>query len=152
MFGKKEAPIVRINSILGPESKLQGDFTAEGSARVDGTLCGNVKVTGTLIVGATGMICGDVEAEAVIVGGEVKGNIVAPQMVELTEKAKVTGDVTTMDIEIDEQAVLVGKCIVYEETADGKTKLVIPKSVKPSDRAVKRTAKEALEKSFGERL
>ncbi len=152
MFGKKEAPIVRINSILGPGSKLQGDFTAEGSARVDGTLWGNVKVTGTLIVGATGKICGNVEAEAVIVGGEVQGNIVAPQMVELTEKAKVTGDVTTMDIEIDEQAVLVGKCIVYEETADGKTKLVIPKSVKPSDRAVKRTAKEALEKSFGEKL
>ena len=152
MFGKKEAPIVRINSILGPESKLQGDFTAEGSARVDGTLCGNVKIAGTLIVGSTGRICGNVEAEAVIVGGEVQGNIIAPKMVELTEKARVTGDVTTMDIEIDEEAVLQGKCIVYEETADGKTKLIIPKTVKPSDRAVKRTAKEALEKSFGERL
>ena len=72
MFGKKEAPIVRINTILGPESKLQGDFTAEGSARLDGMLCGNVKVTGTLIVGATGKIYGNVEAEAVIVGGEIQ--------------------------------------------------------------------------------
>lgn len=148
MFGKKETAIVRINSILGPRSTLQGNFTAEGSARIDGNLCGDVKVTGTLIVGSTGKICGNVEAEAVIVGGEVQGNIFAPQMAELTEKAKVTGDVTTKDIEIDDAAVLLGRCIVYEDTPDGKTKLVIPKSAKPSDRPVKITAKEALEKSF----
>ncbi len=150
MFGKKEAAVVRINSILGSGSDLQGNFNAEGSARVDGIVNGDVKVTGTLIVGSTGKICGNVEAEAVIIGGEVHGNIFAPQMAELTEKAKVTGDVTTKDIEIDDAAVLLGRCNVYEDTPDGKTKLVIPKSAKPSDRPVKRTAKEALQDALRE--
>lgn len=145
MFGKKEATTVRINSILGPGSDFQGSFTAQGSVRVDGVISGDVKVTGTLIVGSTGKICGNVEAEAVIIGGEVQGNIFAPMLAELTETARVLGDVTTKDIEIDEEAVLLGRCNVYEDTPDGKTKLVIPKSAKPSDRPVKRTAKEAVE-------
>ncbi len=150
MFGKKEAAVVRINSILGPGSELQGSFIAQGSARVDGIVNGDVKVTGTLIVGSTGKIDGNVEAESIVIGGEVQGNVFAPLMAELTEKAKVTGDVTTKDIVLDDAAVILGKCNVYEDTADGKRKLVIPRSVKPSDRPVKRTAKEALQGAMGE--
>ncbi len=150
MFGKKEAAVVKINSIIGPGSELNGDFTAEDSARVDGTVNGDVKVTGTLIVGSAGKICGNVYAEAAIIGGEVQGNVFAPQMTELTQKAKVIGDVTTKDIEIDDDAVLLGRCNVYEDTLDGNIKLVIPKSAKPSDRPVKRTAKEALQDALRE--
>lgn len=150
MFGKKEAAVVRINSILGPGSELQGSFMVQGSARVDGIVNGDVKVTGTLIVGSTGMIIGNVEAESIIIGGEVQGNVFAPLMAELTEKAKVTGDVTTKDIVLDDAAVIQGRCNVYEDTADGKRKLVIPRSAKPSDRSVKRTAKEALQGAMGE--
>lgn len=150
MFGKKETAVVRINSILGPGSELQGNFTAEGSARIDGTVNGDVKVGGTLIVGSTGKICGNVEAEAIVIGGEILGNVFAPQSAELTEKARVTGDVMTKDIMIDDSAVFQGKCNVYEDTPDGKMKLVIPRFAKPSDRAVKRTAKEALQDAFRE--
>ena len=130
MFGKKETAVVRITSILGPGANVQGDFTAEGSARIDGIVKGKVKVTGTLIVGSAGKIYGDVEAESIVIGGEIQGNVFAPMGVELTQRAKVTGDVTTKDIEMDEEAVLVGRCNVYEETSDGKRKLVIPSFLK----------------------
>ncbi len=150
MFGKKEAAVVRITSILGPGANVQGDFTAEGSARIDGIVNGKVKVTGALIVGSAGKIYGDVEAESIVIGGEIQGNVFAPLGVELTGSAKVTGDVTTKEIDLDEEAVLVGRCNVYEETSDGKRKLVIPKMAKPSDRSVKRTAKEALQGVFSQ--
>lgn len=150
MFGKKNTATIMINSILGPGSELQGCFTAQGSARVDGSVNGDVKVTGTLIVGATGIINGNVEAEAVIIGGEVLGNVIAPKEAELTATARVLGDVSTKDIYVDEHADFQGRCNIYQDESGKEPQYVIPKGVKPSDRPVKRTAKEALQDVFRE--
>ena len=109
MFGKKEEE-VKITTLIGEGAQLTGGFTAPGSARVDGHIGGDVAVEGTLIVGITGKITGNVTAEAVLIGGEVQGNIEAPQKAELTGTAKVMGDIKTAVIVIDENAVFHGKC------------------------------------------
>ena len=87
MFGKKESANIRINTMLGAGSEFAGGFTAEGSARVDGIVNGDVKITGTLILGSGGKINGSVTAEAAIIGGEVLGNVVAPKKADLTATA-----------------------------------------------------------------
>lgn len=147
MFGKKDT--VRITTMLGQGSDFQGSLSAEGSARVDGNVDGNVKVTGTLIVGSTGRISGNVEAEAAVIGGEVLGDVIAPEKAELTATAKVLGDVSTKVIVIDEHAVFQGRCNMYQKEQPAEIP-VIPKAVKPSDRPVKRTAKEALQEALRE--
>ena len=145
MFSKKDIATVKINSILGPGSELQGSFCTQGSARVDGLVNGDVKITGTLIVGSAGKINGNVEAEAVIIGGEVLGDVIAPVKAELIGSAKVLGDVTTRVIVIDENAVFQGNCNMFQGDEASKEKEQPLKPVKPSDRPVKRTAMEALQ-------
>lgn len=150
MFGKKENANIRINTMLGAGSEFAGGFTAEGSARVDGIVNGDVKITGTLILGSGGKINGSVNAEAAIIGGEVLGNVVAPRKADLTATARVLGDVTTKVIIIDENAVFQGNCFMYQEVKEKEEKPEIPKGVKPSDRPNKRTAKEALQDALRE--
>lgn len=118
MFGKNESTNVKFTTMLGPGSDLQGDFYAEGSARVDGNVNGNVKVTGMLILGPDGRISGNIEAEAVVLGGEVLGNVLAPERAELTATARVSGDVTTRIIVIDEHAVFQGRCSMNLPASD----------------------------------
>lgn len=101
---------IKISTIIGEGAVCSGDFSAEKSVRIDGTIRGNVKVTGMLIIGAAGQIDGNIDAEAVIVGGRVCGNINSPKKVELTSSAVVNGDITTDLIVIDENAVFCGKC------------------------------------------
>lgn len=145
MLGKKDVANVKINSMLGKDSDFQGDFTAQGSARVDGSVNGNVKVSGTLIVGSTGRIRGNVEAQAAVIGGEVLGSVIAPEKTELTATGKVLGDVTTGVIIIDEHAVFQGRCDMNQEVPGRKKGMAFaPKSPKTGRKSAKAAIEEAL--------
>lgn len=143
MFGKKEEEI-KITTLVGEGAELDGDFSARGSARIDGYIGGNVTVEGTLIIGVSGRISGDVTADAVIVGGEVQGNIIAPKKAELANTAKVLGDIKTAVIVIDEHAVFQGKCSMDPADPDKKTAALAEKAANIS----KNTAKTALDEAL----
>jgi len=113
----KSKEVVKLTSLLGQDSICDGDFVSPGSARIDGIVNGSVRVEGTLILGTSGVINGDVEANAVQIGGEVNGNIYAPEHAELTSEAKVNGDLTTAVIVIDENAKFQGQVNMQVEAS-----------------------------------
>lgn len=142
-MGKKGAE-VSISTIIGRGAELQGDFNAKGSARIDGKIDGNVTVEGNLLVGAGASILGNVSAKAVLIGGEVTGNISAPEKAELTATARVFGDIATAVIVIDERAVFQGKCDMNQAVPGRKTKADTKKAVRAGRRSAKAAIAEAL--------
>lgn len=144
---KNKEKQVQISTLIGKGSELMGDFSVEGSARIDGKVDGNVTVTGTLIVGSNGKIAGDVTAKAVVIGGEVLGDIIAPEKTELTATAKVLGDVTTQVIVIDENAVFQGKCDMNQEAPEKKAK---GRMTKPTRGVGRKSAKAAIAEALKE--
>ena len=135
---------VKINTLIGKGSDLTGDFNVQGSARIDGKVNGNVTVTGTLIIGATGSINGDVSAKSIVVGGEVIGDIAAPEKTELTATARVLGDITTKVIVIDENAVFQGKCDMNQTAPEKKSKVKAVKAARAGRKSAKAAIAEAL--------
>lgn len=135
----------RINTIIGKGSECNGDFTAEGSVRIDGVINGDVTVSGTLIVGTTGAINGDVNATAAVVGGEIYGNVTITEKTELTSTARVIGNITTLLIVIDEKAIFQGNCNMNQDV-NGKR----PRPSSKAVRAGKKSAKEALAEALKE--
>lgn len=146
MLNKQEKQ-VQISTLIGKGSELEGDFNVQGSARIDGKVTGNVTVTGTLIVGAAGSISGNVTAKAVVIGGEILGDVCAPEKTELTATARVLGDVATSTIVIDENAVFQGKCDMNQAAPDKKAK---NKAVKAAARAGRKSAKAAIAEALKE--
>lgn len=136
---------VKITTIIGQGAECNGDFSAEGSVRIDGTVNGNVTVTGTLIVGAAGSINGDVSAQSTVVGGEIIGDVSVTEKTELTSTARVIGNISTVLIVIDENAVFQGSCNMNQEVPEKRSRL----SHKTA-RAGKRSAKEAIEEALKE--
>lgn len=134
---------VKISTLIGKGSELAGDFSAKGSARIDGKITGNVTIEGTLLIGTTGCIDGNVSANAIVVGGEVLGDITAPEKTELTATAKVLGDITTKVIVIDENAVFQGKCDM-NQTAPAKKARAATKAVRAGRKSAKAAIAEAL--------
>lgn len=141
---KKDKELI-ITTLIGKGAECEGDFSAKGSARIDGSVNGNVTITGTLIVGVTGVINGDISAQAAIIGGEVIGNVTATERTELTQTAKVIGDINTTLIVIDEKAIFQGGCNMNQETA-GKR----PKPAAKTLRAGRKSAKEAIAEALKE--
>ena len=143
MFGKKSTD-TKMNTLIGAGAELSGDFTLDGSARIDGKIGGNVTVTGNLILGAGSVVMGDVQAASVLIGGEVTGNINAPEKAELAASAKVLGDIVTKVIVIDEHAVFQGKIDMNQTVPDKKGKIRAAKTVKAGRKSAKAAIAEAL--------
>lgn len=145
-MGNKEKQ-VKINTLIGSGSELAGNFSAQGSARIDGKVEGDVTVTDALIVGSTGNISGKVSAKSVVVGGTVLGDIVALEKIEMTASAKVLGDISTKVIVIDENAIFQGNCNMNQSGAEKKAR---PKFSPNMARVGKKSAKEALQEALKE--
>ncbi|HKM34803.1 MAG TPA: polymer-forming cytoskeletal protein [Lachnospiraceae bacterium] len=134
----------KITTIIGKGSVLEGNFSATGSVRLDGTVEGNVKVTGQFVLGAAGKVLGNIEAGSAVIGGEVLGNVIAPQKTELASAARVIGDIRTQAIIIDEKAVFQGKCDMNQDEEKAR------KRSYKEGRTGRKSAKEALKEALQE--
>lgn len=109
-MGKRDNMNMKITTMLGEGSRVEGDFYVEGSARIEGTIIGNVKATGSLVLGNSAKITGDIEANSILIGGEVTGDAAAEEKLELAASARMRGNIVTKVLVIDEYAVFDGSC------------------------------------------
>lgn len=99
-----------LNTIIGKDSKIEGNIEVDGGLRVDGAVKGKISATDTLSVGESGMIEAEVNVKIAVISGKVTGNILAHEKIELQSKAMVEGDITTRNLIVEEGAVFHGSC------------------------------------------
>jgi cytoskeletal protein CcmA (bactofilin family) len=100
-----------LSGFVGNGTTLTGEANFKGMLRVDGHLSGRVSSQdGTLIVSTGGQVDADVEVSVAQIYGTVVGNITATKRIELGRVAKVTGDIQTPALVIEQGAVFEGSC------------------------------------------
>ncbi len=104
-----------IETLIGNGTTFKGDILSTKSLRIDGILVGNIKEAANVIVGETAQVRGSITANYVVVDGVVEGNITANECIELLNKSKVTGDLTTTILSINEGAVFKGRSLMVEK-------------------------------------
>jgi cytoskeletal protein CcmA (bactofilin family) len=80
-------------TVIGPDALFEGSLHGKDNYLVYGRVVGDCDIQGMLVVAPGGVWKGDVAADHVIVGGTIKGNIVARSKLELSASAHVHGDV-----------------------------------------------------------
>jgi cytoskeletal protein CcmA (bactofilin family) len=85
-----------------------GDLISDEDVILEGQVEGKVRGERGVTIGSGGDLEGDVAAKSVVVGGKVRGQIVAAERVELTATAVVHGSVQAPKIIIAEGAHLQG--------------------------------------------
>jgi cytoskeletal protein CcmA (bactofilin family) len=115
MFKRKPTSQPRIDTLIGPGTKLHGDLDFDGGLHLDGQITGNVRAPkgkgAVLSVSEHGCIEGSVEVPIVILNGTVKGDILSAERVELGATARVHGNVHYATIETAVGAQITGKLI-----------------------------------------
>jgi len=79
-------------SVLAAGLTIEGKIEGNGNIRVAGRFKGNVNVKGELTIEPGATIDGEVNAEVVLVGGEVRGQIISSSRVEFKESGTLIGD------------------------------------------------------------
>ena len=105
----KRTPARVMTSIIANGVTIRGAIDAEGAElQVDGEIDGNVRA-GSLTIGDTGLVKGDVVSESVLVNGRVEGSVRA-RKVQLAKNAHVQGDITHQSLAVEMGAVFEGQC------------------------------------------
>ena len=122
MFFKKSNKIdSRIDTLVGVETRIEGDLHFNGGLRVDGAIRGSVSeqngTPSTLILSEHGKIEGAVTAAKIVINGKVTGPVKSSHFIELQTKARITGDLYYKSLEMHTGAVIEGKLIYLGDGA-----------------------------------
>jgi cytoskeletal protein CcmA (bactofilin family) len=100
-----------LTGFVGNGTTLTGEANFKGMLRVDGTLSGRVSSDdGTLIVSTNGRVEANVEVAVAQIYGTVNGDITASKRIEMGRVAKVTGNIQTPALVIENGAIFEGSC------------------------------------------
>ena len=100
-----------LTGFVGNGTTLTGEASFKGMLRVDGGLSGRVtSQDGTLIVSTNGRVDANVEVAVAQIYGTVNGDIIATKRIEMGRVAKVTGNIQTPALVIENGAIFEGSC------------------------------------------
>lgn len=100
----------QINAFLGKDTEFEGKLSFNGAVRIDGCLKGEIFTEGTLIVGESAVLESNIHVSHILVSGEIRGNIIASDRIEIHAPGKVFGNIQAPTVVIDEGVVFEGNC------------------------------------------
>ncbi len=97
-------------TLLGRGVDFKGIVSFDGTVRVDGRVEGEIRTTGTLIVGEHAVIKGIVSAGVLMNSGKINGTITANEKIQILKPGILVGDIRTPIIAIEEGSHFHGMC------------------------------------------
>lgn len=97
-------------NLIGAGTVIEGDIRSTGDIRIDGVVHGSVSSKAKVVVGATGMIEGDVNGQNSDVSGTIKGKTIVADLLFLKSTAKIIGDLVTGKLVVEVGASFTGTC------------------------------------------
>jgi|ERR1700693_1141633 cytoskeletal protein CcmA (bactofilin family) len=94
---------------LSSEVSIEGDLSFRNELLIDGKVNGKINATGTLIVGKSARIRGEVRVKSVTVQGTIEGNVFASERCVLEPGATLRGDIESPRLALDENASFLGR-------------------------------------------
>lgn len=98
------------NTMIGAGTTITGDLESNGDIRIDGTLKGNLKGRAKIIIGADGVVVGDIEGLQADIMGHVTGTIKVQELLYLHGNTEVQGDLYAGKLQIEPTAIFNGNC------------------------------------------
>jgi cytoskeletal protein CcmA (bactofilin family) len=97
-------------NLIGVGTDIKGDIESVGDIRFDGSLKGNLKTKGKVVIGATGSIKGEITCKNSDVEGKIEGKINVQELLSLKASSVLLGDIIAKRLAIEPGARFTGYC------------------------------------------
>ena len=104
------APAGNGTTLISAGTVLKGDIKSNGDLRIDGTIYGNISSNAKIIVGANGVVEGDITGNQADIVGKVSGDIRAKEILQLRGESVVTGNLYAGKLQVEPSATFNGQC------------------------------------------
>ncbi len=96
-------------NVLTSDVEIKGNLKFTGELTFEGKLDGEIHSEGTLNLGDSAVVNGNIHAQSVIVRGKINGNITAKEKIDIKAKTELFGDIRASRLAIEEGVTFVGK-------------------------------------------
>ena len=113
MFSNKEKiqkPKVMEINVVAKNTAIIGDIISEGDFRIDGTLEGNIKTKGRVIIGISGSVKGKIDAVNSDIEGKLSGDLLVQETLTIKATAIISGDVVIGKLSVEPGATFNAYC------------------------------------------
>jgi cytoskeletal protein CcmA (bactofilin family) len=112
-----------LTSVIDRGCELEGRFRFSGTLVINGKFRGELHSPDTLLIGESAELEAQVSVGTAIISGRVTGSVMARERVELRPSAKISGNIVTPALVLEEGVVFDGRCsmIGSETTAAQKS-------------------------------
>ncbi len=118
---QKREPQMEKRANVGQTVKIKGEVTAQEDLTIEGQIEGQISLPGNaLTIGANGRVNAQVMAKTVMILGQVKGDIVAKEKVDVAPSGSVEGDIRSPRVAIADGARFKGSIDMETGNADRK--------------------------------
>jgi len=97
-------------TLISTGTTLKGDISSNSDLRIDGTIIGNITSSAKIVIGANGVIEGDINGNQADIVGKVSGNIRTKELLQLRGESIVTGNLYAGKLQVEPSATFNGQC------------------------------------------
>jgi len=120
MFNNKQKPEMQMQqekpntgngtTLISSGTSLKGNLSSNSDLRIDGTVIGNIHSSAKVVIGANGVVEGDIIGTQADIVGKVSGNVRAKDLLQLRGECLVTGNLYTGKLQVEPTATFNGQC------------------------------------------
>lgn len=105
---------------IGQSLFIKGEVSGSEDLTVDGRVEGRIDLKDhNLTIGPNGKVHADVHAKNITIVGEITGNVMADEKVDLTDSGRVVGDIRSPRISISDGAQFKGSVDMMQQKGEG---------------------------------
>jgi cytoskeletal protein CcmA (bactofilin family) len=98
------------DTILSPDIDFTGTLNFEKPFLIRGKVAGEIAASGLLVIDEEAVVNANINASRVVIRGQVKGDVIAAEKVEVAVTGKLMGNVTAPEIFMETGCVFNGRC------------------------------------------
>ncbi len=110
--GKMAADTTKQQNTLAKGTTITGDIISDGDFRIEGTVQGNVKTPGKVVIGRTGIINGTLKSANADIEGKFSGKLMLSDTLSLRASAFVEGEVSVGKLAVEPGATFNATCVM----------------------------------------
>ena len=97
-------------NVLVKGTTVEGKIISEGDIRIDGIVRGSLDCKAKVVIGATGVVDGDITCQNALIEGKFDGKLIVKEMLSLRGTAQVNGDISTQKLVVEAGALFNVTC------------------------------------------
>ena len=110
--GKMATESVNQQNTIAKGTTFTGDIISDGDFRIEGTVQGNIKTPGKVVLGRTGIINGTLKSANADIEGKFSGKLILTDTLSLKASAYVEGEVEVGKFAVEPGATFNATCIM----------------------------------------